>query len=389
MHHVSQIGGASYCLLSIIKSLNRNIIKPLVLLKEQGPLTKELKNLDVEVLYLPKMVATPYNIPIYKFSSIRRYLALRRALKDFRKLLNARNDIDAVYCNNLMLSDYLRVSKEHGLRTFIHIREHWPLDEHVFQLKHIQKNLKLADQVIAINRYSASIAKNVHSEIVYDWIDLDSRYESVDMNKLFGEDIGSRKVMLYTGGLNYIKGPLYIAKGFTECLPGDEYRLLMLGDYNLKGINGVKKHIKYFLTLLGFPSYSNKVISAIRADYRIKTIPSTYFLKDILQKSYCNLSYFMIPHANLAQAECILAGIPTICAETDESLEYSLEGKLSYTFKLGNYNNFCHTLKNFEKDYANKKKLILQKSSEISKMFNKEANVGKLNYIIEKVLCDN
>lgn len=50
VHQISSIGGASFCLLSILKSLNRDEYEPVVLLKCNGPLVDELKNLKYKFI---------------------------------------------------------------------------------------------------------------------------------------------------------------------------------------------------------------------------------------------------------------------------------------------------------------------------------------------------
>lgn len=51
VHHVSSIGGASYCMLNILKVLDRNNYAPVVLLKNQGPLVDEIKKLGVKLSF--------------------------------------------------------------------------------------------------------------------------------------------------------------------------------------------------------------------------------------------------------------------------------------------------------------------------------------------------
>ena len=153
IHHVSDIGGASYCLLNIIKNLNRELITPIVLLKNDGPLVLELAKLEVEILFFPSMVVTPYNLSLCNPLCIKNYVELSKALQKFKVFIKEVKGLDAVYCNNLMLSDYVRIAKQSGLKTILHIREHWPLNEHVKQLEHIISNFKFADQIVAINRY--------------------------------------------------------------------------------------------------------------------------------------------------------------------------------------------------------------------------------------------
>ena len=55
--HVSVIGGGSFCLLNIIKQLDKNTYTPIVLLKSDGPLAVELKKIGATV-YFEKSIST-------------------------------------------------------------------------------------------------------------------------------------------------------------------------------------------------------------------------------------------------------------------------------------------------------------------------------------------
>ena len=57
MHQTSVVGGGSYCLLNIVKSLDKNRFEPVVALKDNGPLVDELKKQGVEVLIYKQMIA--------------------------------------------------------------------------------------------------------------------------------------------------------------------------------------------------------------------------------------------------------------------------------------------------------------------------------------------
>lgn len=53
IYHTSSIGGGSYCLLNILKTLDRNNIKPVVLLRDKGPLVDEIQKYGIEVILFP------------------------------------------------------------------------------------------------------------------------------------------------------------------------------------------------------------------------------------------------------------------------------------------------------------------------------------------------
>ena len=97
------------------------------------------------------------------------------------------------------------------------------------------------------------------------------------------------------------------------------------------------------------------------------------------------MSYFTIPHANLALAESIICNTVNVAALTDESLEYSLEGELAILFEENNYDDFLLKLKNIENLYNECVQNMRDKSYEIENKFNPERNINVLNHVIEKV----
>lgn len=326
MHQVSSIGGGSYCLLNIIKALEKNLSEPIVALKSEGPLADELRKLGVEVVIFNEMAAIPYNQGLLQRGSLRAYWAVERSKKNLKRLL-VENQIDVLYLNNMMLCRYLQPAKECGCKTVVHVREHWPLDEHKQQLDWARKCIyQYADKILAINHYSASMFPKKEVTIVYDWIDMDKRYKPMPLDEIFGEDMTGKKVLLYTGGISPIKGPDYIIKAFTESVRGDDYRLLMLGCNSFLE-SGIKHQIKMFLRHFGYHYWGLEMHKLVISDGRIRCINGVYELKDIILQSHCFVSYFRIPHANLALAENIILGNACIAADTEEAREYSGGGK--------------------------------------------------------------
>ena len=194
VYHASNIGGGTYCLLNILREIDRKKYQPSVLLCTDGDLVKEIKALGIEVYFMPSMTLVPYNKSLWNPRVLRNYTRIKTALTDFGRILEKLKP-DAIYLNTTMLAPYLTVAKKKGCKTAIHLREHWPLNEHVKQLSKIQKIItSYADQIVAINGYSASMVPNRQSTIVYDWIDLSKRYEYRPFDDIFGEDTSKLKV---------------------------------------------------------------------------------------------------------------------------------------------------------------------------------------------------
>lgn len=250
LYHTSAVGGGSYCLLNILKTVDRALFKPIVLLKENGPLVDEIKQLNIPVYYLNKMSTVPYNCSTFTPKKIRNALNIIYSLRAYTKLLEELKP-DIVYLNTMMLYPYLRPAKKHGRKTIIHIREHWPKGEH-----HIQREIALnhidqyADHIVAINQYSASMFafSNKPKTIVYDWIDLSYRYEECPLSSIFNEDMSGKKVYLYMGGMQVIKGTLQVINAFTESIHDSSARLLVMGvkegAYNVGWRKNIKKYCR-------------------------------------------------------------------------------------------------------------------------------------------------
>lgn len=388
IHHVSDIGGASYCLFNILKELNRNLYYPIVLLKDKGPLSQELEKLDIPVYYLKTLSTVPYNTTIFSLNSIRSLYHLILSMNKFREILDKLHP-DMIYLNNMMLYPYLRIAKKKGFKTLIHIREHWATGEHKIQrrlaISYIQK---YSDQIIAINKFSASMAagKNNNVEIIYDWIDFSDRDTPISMSNILNENVATLKVYLFTGGLQRIKGTLEVVKSFSRHLTSENDRLLILGIDTSTIYDKKNVRIGKILKRIGFRTYTIRVLDAIENDKRIKCMPSIYQIKQIICQSYAFISYFTQPHANLALAESIILQTPAIAAETPESLEYSAGGSLAMLFKFNNEKDFVCTLKDFSAKRDNILNKLKKESYQIEQLFDKRRNVQLLNKLYTKIL---
>lgn len=388
IYHVSSIGGGSYCLLNILKEVDRKKFCPIVLLRMEGPLAVEIRNLGIEVYTLPSLRTVPYNSSLFKIVNILSLLNLFKSFGKYKKLLKKIHP-DLVYINSMMLYPYLRIAKKYGFKTIIHIREHWPIDKHNIQRKIALNDIKkYADQIVAINSYSASMFNDIKEriEIVYDWIDFTNRYESMPFNEIFNEDTSKLKIFLFTGGLQIIKGTYEVLKTFTEEISDKDKRLLVLGvDTNIHYF-GLKRLVKLILSILGYKTYAEKVAALIKNDERIVCIPSTYKIHHILEQTYCLISYYTIPHANLALAESIITKTLSVAAMTEESLEYSINGKLAVIYRMNDRRDFADKLKSVESQFESKKSLLETDSHFISEMFNRKANADRLAQIYNKLL---
>ncbi len=386
VYQASNIGGGSFCLLNILKEIDREKYHPYVLLRCEGDLVIEIKKLGIDVLFMPSLTIVPYNKPLWGRGVLYTYKKIKNSFSEFGLILDTIQP-DAVYLNTMMLAPYLEVAKKKGCKTVIHLREHWPLNENVRQLAKIQNSVsRYADRIIAINRYSASLIPDRTATIVYDWIDLSNRYEYLPLDDIFGEDVSNLKVYLFTGGLQDIKGAREVIEVFSKNITDNNKRLLMVGVAPSPSNSGLKNKIRYLLAKTGlFYVYEYRVRKMIASDKRIVCIPATYKLKHILEQAYCNLSFFTIPHANLALAESIIVGTIPVAAKTEESLEYSNDGELAILFELGNKAELIEKLKELDDNYYSIKAKIENDRHFVEEMFDKNRNVAVLEGVLERL----
>lgn len=383
VHQISRVGGASFCLLQLLKGLDKSQFKPTVLLCSEGPLVEELKKEGIDIIICPRIAAIPYNQSLYKPSSIITYKKVFTSLASLSNILKT-HKFDIVYLNNMMLYPYLKIAKKMGCRTVIHVREHWPLNEHVYQLDIARSYVKkYADKIIAINKYSASIFSCVHSDItiVHDSVDFSDRYKPMPYDEIFGEPVYNKKVFLYTGGFSYIKGIREVLSEFVK-LKGDEFRLLVLGVDPNTTLNGWKNKMKKVARMFGYHHYLDEALELIHSDHRIKCINATYEIKDLLDQAYCSISFYNIEHANLGLAESILCNCPCIAAETSESLEYSNDGRLALLYKFRDIKQFESTIHKMIDNYNYFKDILVANSTKIKSMFDRNKNNEKINSLL-------
>lgn len=340
--HVSSIGGGSFCLLNMVRKLDRQLFNPIVLLKEDGPLRLELEKIGATVYFEKAISIVPYNRSIYKIDSLRLFFSILLSIHKVKNWIQKTN-ADIVHINTMMMYPYLFSVYILGKKSVIHIREHWPVNEHRFQFKLAQKVIcRLSDRIIAINNTSANlIGLTDKTQVIYDWIDFENRDQKVDFVELFGKNVDKLKIFLFLGGTIWLKGALEVVDVFSSKILSKDARLLVVGsdtkDLDFVGIRGFGKKI---LGSLNYHTYTHKVKLLSQKDDRIIFIPSTYQVKSLIEQSFCVVSFFTIPHANLPIAESTWLGKPSISAYTPEAVEYAANCPAALLFEMCNKEDF-------------------------------------------------
>lgn len=388
VYHATNVGGGSYCLLNLLKAIDCMAFEPVVLLPGRGPLCDEIDKLGIKQVFFPKLKLYPYNKSLWSIKVLRRLLSVHRCQKGFAGILSQVKP-DIVYFNTMMLFPYLQTAKEQGCKTVLHVREHWPLDEHKKQLERARRFVyAYADKLIAINRYSASIFPQKEATIVYDWIDMEARRGGPTIGEVLGEEKKGKKVFLFTGGIDPIKGTTEVLSVFSQYVIGDDKRLLAMGVETEMRWIGIRGHIKRILSIIGYKTYQEKVIALCKKDKRIKPYPAIYNITNILEKADGFVSYFVIPHANLALAESIILKTPAIASLTDESLEYSNEGDLALLYEFGNMTSFKDAFIAIDNNCDALKTKLQERAFGLSEKFSSKRNSAVFNEALKTMIID-
>lgn len=388
VHQVTEIGGASYCMLNLLKGIDRKQFCPIVVLPHAGPLSDEISKLNISVEFCKSLCIYPYNRSLLTYGGLRELINIYSSRNAFERIIKKIKP-DIVYFNNMFLFPYLDVTKRLNVKSVIHVREHWPKNQRQSQFRYLKhKILSNADKIVAINKTSAAMIgdENNIPTVIYDWIDMESRREDINLINIIGDSAEKLKLYIFTGGLQWIKGSYEVLKAFSENVKDPNSRLLAFGipaKIELKGIKGV---IRKLLNMCGISQFIFKVKSVLEHDKRIIPVEPIYNITNILEHCYCSLSYFKIPHANLAMAECITLEVPVIAASTDEAMEYSDNGKLAQLFPINNYSAFVDKLSCIEKWRSSLCTELQHNSHKIKEQFDRTRNIQKFNNMLGQLI---
>lgn len=326
-HHVSTVGGGTWCLLRMVRALDRDSFDPIVVLKTEGALVEALREEGVDVHIEPAIQVVPWNESLLSLRFLRQYVqAFVSILKVRRWIL--RTGADIVHLNTVVMYPYLLAAHWAGKVGVLHTREYWPTGEHRLQfrlLRHFAR--KYAAAIVAINRATGNIlGLGEKTTVVYDWIDFEGQDEVIDLKERYGLDSTRHKIFLFLGGIQPRKGTLEIVKTFLEADLREDVRLLFVGGmpatYGL-----IKGTLRKLLRLLGRPTYSDRIHRLMMAHpERVIPMPATPHVKSLIEQSYAMVSFATWPHAILPLAEAAWLGKPSIAADTPESREYTNNG---------------------------------------------------------------
>ena len=331
INHAVGWGGASICLINLIKSLDRSKYEAEVLLLKNSIVAEKLKENGIkysiaESIFYKKYYnffahseagyVKWYNIYSFIISGISwhfsRYIFAKKEL--------AKHSYNIVHLNSSVLTDWLAPAKEKG-KVIIHIREPFRKGKLDFLHSFFKSIInKYADQIIAISEDNASrINIPAKTEVIYDFCEIP---ESLPSKKSYAS-----KKILYLGGSSTSKG-FYILVEALDYLDAD-VKVYFGGKYVISN-----KPTSIIQTLKFVLSKAKKRNAAIQ---KIKNHPNAIFLDLIhnvhnyLEEVCCLVSPFSVPHFSFPVIEANMHMKPAICSEVegmDEILEHKVNGLL-------------------------------------------------------------
>ena len=199
-------GGANRSIIELLKSIDRNIIDPKVLIRRHGDIERVLNSLGIPYAFIPYANAVKIRSPIKDFLKM---IMPHFNLKAVEKYLKE-NDIDIVHNNSVPVRTGMEAAYHLGIPYICHIRERVREGLHTEFLnpKKHQNLINNATVIIAISDY---IRKGYQLDegrtiIINDGIDIETYcYEKTIMQR---ENI---QMSIY-GGLNSQKGQFIAIK---------------------------------------------------------------------------------------------------------------------------------------------------------------------------------
>lgn len=222
IHQSADLYGSDKTLLFLVESIKEEII-PIVVVPEEGPLTVELRKIDIEVLIIPVIKVSRELIASFKFFTIP--FQVFKAIKILKKKLNNRK-IDIVHSNTVAVFLGAFYSKLYKIK---HV---WHVHEIIKHPKIAAKTYpflvdKFSDRVIfnskasAEQLYSGKPNLKSKSRIIYNGLDRDISFSSIDektklRKSLFNAMNKSSLLIGLVGRINRHKGQNLLLNTFNE-----------------------------------------------------------------------------------------------------------------------------------------------------------------------------
>ena len=248
LHSGAELYGADQILLKILSNIDKNKFNPIVILPNEGPLTKKLieNNIRYIIIDYPVVRRKYFNIKgIFEY-----IITYKKACKKIIEICK-KEKIDIIHSNTIAVLEGIYIHKKTKIPLISHIHE--MIDHPKIIAKILYKiTLNGSNKVIAVSdavkKYIESLVNNKKNNItvIHNGIE-DVEFEKVDTDYLYEELKIPRDSIIVTtiGRINAIKGQDDFVDVMTEvirnnkskniyglivgdCFPGQEWRMKAL-----------------------------------------------------------------------------------------------------------------------------------------------------------------
>lgn len=329
IHHATGWGGAPLNMINIIKSLDKKIYQPHVLLIKDSIVSKVLNDNNINYsLASSTFYKHYYQFFIHSISGEIKWYQPVRLIKlsiywilsriYFAKKELDNYDFDIIHLNSSVLTDWLKPCSQKG-KVVYHVQE--PLSKGLFGLRYSffrDQVKKYADKIIAISEDNA-IRINIPEKTIVIY-----NYSSIPDKRPSENSYQSKKV-LYLGGAARIKG-FYVVINALDYL-NEGIKIYFAGNYDSTSeTNFLKWSIK---RLIGYDKRKRNAIQKINQHPNAVLIGMINNVEKYYDESCCLLSPFMDPHFSRPVIEAHLHMKPVIGSNVqgmDEIIKHEING---------------------------------------------------------------
>ena len=360
-------GGANKSLIDLLKNLDREKIKPFVLLRRHGDIEKELRELDISYSIIPYINSvTTGNLIKDCTKKIIYYMSLPKIEKYYLQ-----NKIDLVHNNSLPTLAGMEAANKLGIPYICHIREDVENGLGVGFLNK-KKHLRIANKAsrkLVISQFvkNAYLDEITEAEVIYDGMDTSAYLEEKEILK------SNLIVASIYGNLDEQKGQLIAVKALEVLHERGNYsiHLNIVGNQHTEYAELVKKYVK---------------THAIKDVQLIDTISDSNELREHRKKDDINIICSRAEGLGRVTIESMLAGCLTIGANAGATPELISHDKTGLLFEEGDIDGLANILASVSTVKEPFRRLALQGQSYASRIFDIKKYVDEMEMEYRKAL---
>ncbi len=373
--HAAVVGGASWCLLEIVRALDRSRHDLHVVLRERGPLEDALRELCCPVHHEPRLVV---QMPSHDAYLARRDWPARLPYILARERIGVRGTAiaaeawcrklrpDVVHINTSALFPVAAGARRAGVgRVLLHNREHWreyPWHPGRSRIKNLLVDRHVG-RILSITRTGADcFGEFGRTEIVRDWPSFDPRGQERNLGAEIG--LASREfLVLVPGGQTAYKGSA-VAMSAWNHVASPASRVLFLG-YEPDGFSG---------------RGASSALAVVRPERRdsVRCLPRTIDMRSILGQCHVVLSPFTTAHASKAVLDAGSLGVPSIAADCGEAREYVDDGRTGLLVPPGDARALALAIDRLASDRASATAMGRAACAKVEREFNRDRSMRQI-----------